>query len=221
MKTEIYLIRHGQSIANKEERYLGQTDLDLSDVGYKQAEAAASGLSHLKIDVIYSSSLMRAHNTAYPHARLRGLDVIDRDDLREIYLGEWENVPLSYLRTLDSFNYGWTENFGSFKVPGGESVPEAAERFYNAVADIAKREEGRVVLIAAHAAVIRAFWGKISGIPEGEVASRVKFPLNTSLSKVEYDGDKLTPIFYSDVSHLPKSLNPTMEIDKTDKNDSK
>lgn len=207
METEIYLIRHGQSIGNKKELYLGHTDYDLSELGYLQAEVAAKALQNLKIDVIYSSSLMRAHNTALPHANLRGLPVIDCDNLREIYLGDWEGVPLSYLRTLDSFNHGWTENFGTFDVPGGESVRGAANRFYNAVFDIAKENQGKSILIAAHAAVIRAFWGKVSEIPDFEVASRVKFPLNASLTKVTFDGEKLNPVFFSDTSHLEAHKN--------------
>ena len=50
--TKIYFIRHGESIGNAQQRFLGHTDLDLTELGYKQAEATAEFLSDVKIDKI-------------------------------------------------------------------------------------------------------------------------------------------------------------------------
>ena len=77
MKTLIYLVRHGESLGNAKRIYLGHTNLDLSDLGYIQANVTAQYLKGVKIDAIYSSDLLRAHNTALPHAQLRNLKVID------------------------------------------------------------------------------------------------------------------------------------------------
>ena len=55
--TKLIFLRHGQSIGNLERRLLGHTDLDLSELGYRQAESAAYALKDEKIDFIYSSSL--------------------------------------------------------------------------------------------------------------------------------------------------------------------
>ena len=74
--TKLILIRHGESLGNAVRKLLGHTDLDLSPLGYQQAEAAAVALKDERIDAIYSSDLLRAYNTAVPHARLRGIDVI-------------------------------------------------------------------------------------------------------------------------------------------------
>ena len=208
MATEIYIIRHGQSIANEKQMYIGRMDWDLSERGYLEAEETANALSSVKIDAVYSSSLLRAKNTALPHARLRSLDVIPRDDLMEISLGSWEGMEIKDLEKTDEFVHGWCENFGTFTPPDGEKVSDAADRFYNAVLEIARENDGRTVLIAAHAAVIRAFWGKASGIAAEEVATRVKFPINASITRVRYDGEKLVPIFYSDTSHLEKIKSP-------------
>ena len=202
MATEFLIIRHGQSLGNEREIYIGRIDWDLSELGYRQAEETARALADVKIDAVYSSSLLRAKNTALPHARMRSLTVIPRDDLMEVSLGSWEGTPVGVLKENEEFIHGWCENFGTFTPPGGESVQAAADRFYNALVDIAKENEGRVVLIGTHAAVTRAFYAKISGIAPEEVASRVKFPLNASVTRVVYDGEKLIPVSYSDTSHL-------------------
>ena len=115
-KTVIYLVRHGQSLGNEQRIYLGHTDLDLSALGYKQAESTAKRLASVKIDSIYSSDLLRAHNTALPHAEMRGLKVIDSCELREIYLGDWEGTPIDVLvnEHYEQFVLGWKNNFGLF-----------------------------------------------------------------------------------------------------------
>ena len=205
-KTEIILIRHGQSLGNAERKYLGRTDLDLSETGYSQAEAAATALSHLTIDRIYSSPLSRAYNTAVPHARQRGLSITVVEDLAEINLGKWENLPIDVLETEwhDEFEYGWRGNFGIYQVPDGESVQDLANRVYNAVLKIAEENVGKTVLIASHAAAIRSFYGKVSGIDPRALAKTIPFPTNVSITRVGFDGERLYPIDYSDAAYLTR-----------------
>ncbi len=197
-KTEIILIRHGESLANAVGIYLGHTDWDLSPKGYEQAEVVGEYLKEKKIDVIYSSDLIRAYNTAMPHARRHGLDIIRNKMLREIYLGEWEGRPVAELERdyPREFGIGWRQNFGTCLVPGGESVPELAERIYNEILKIGKENEGKTVLIAMHAAAIRAFWGKVTNTPPENVCERIPFPKNASLTTIVYKEGALVPVAY-------------------------
>jgi broad specificity phosphatase PhoE len=112
--TVILLVRHGESLGNANREFLGHTDKDLSELGYRQAEITASYLSWLKIDSVYSSDLLRAHNTAKPHAELRGIDVYDSRNLREIYAGIWEGKKMKdIIAEYADFYYNvWRENFG-------------------------------------------------------------------------------------------------------------
>lgn len=206
--TKILIIRHGESLGNANRLYLGHTDLDLSELGYRQAEAAAKFLQDKKIDAIYSSDLLRAVNTAEPHAKLHGIPVIPRSDLREIYLGDWEGKKIDELLTLDSFIHGWRESFGTFTVPGGECVLDAAKRFRSAVIEIGEAESGKTVLIAAHAAVIRSFFCLISELDPKRWASESAFPTNTSITTVYYDNGKLIPIEYSFDKHTSGAAAP-------------
>lgn len=202
--TEILIQRHGQSLGNEARVFLGHTDLDLSELGYRQAELCAKHFADERIDVIYSSDLIRAYNTAAAHARLRNMDIIRKKELRELYAGEWENMSVEDIKIKYPYEYGvlWRENFASFSAVGAEPIPALAERIYNAVLDIATENLGRRVLIATHAAAIRSLYGKLYGYTEAEASKNLTFPANASISRVLYDGERLTPISYSEDSFL-------------------
>lgn len=203
--TVFYLIRHGQSIGNATNTYLGHTDLDLSELGYEQAAATAEHLRDVHFDAIYSSDLLRAHNTAVPHAKMRGLEITDSRELREIYIGDWEGYPIDRLISehYEDFHDRWLGEFGTFAFPGGESVKAGADRFYNELCRIARENEGKTVLVTAHAAIIRAFWCKMNGIMPLEAwGGAFPFSSNASYSICTFDGEKFTPKAYSCDSHF-------------------
>ena len=204
-KTKIILIRHGESLGNANRTMLGHTDLDLSPLGYTQAETTANYLKNEKIDKIYSSDLIRAYNTAVPHAKMRKIDIISSKMLREIKIGGWENLKVEEIIEKwgsDAYSIDWKKNFGTFKFPDGESVKVAGERFYREVLRISSENQGKTILITAHAAVIRAFWGIISGISWENLASTIDFPSNASYSVAYFDGNSIIPESYSNDSHL-------------------
>ena len=205
MKTKIILIRHGESLGNAKKMLLGHTDLDLTELGYRQAEATAKALEGEKIDAVYSSDLLRAMNTAKPNAALRGLEVIPDVELREIYLGDWEgrsveDVMEQYGR--DTYLNDWVANYGTFVMPGGESTWECGERFLREVKRIAEANEGKTVLIVAHGAVIRSFFANILGHTPENMSSAIPFAANASYSVAFYEDGVFTAGEYSKDSHL-------------------
>ena len=203
-KTVILLERHGESLGNSNRVILGHTDLDLSEKGYQQAERSAEFLSSMKIDAVYSSDLIRAHNTALPHAKLRGLPVIDTRQMREIYAGEWEGRAVVDIEKeyKDIYESGWKASFGTFCIPGGESSLEGGKRIHAELLRIAKENEGKCVLVASHAAVIRAFWGIITNTKPEDLAEAYQYPHNASISVVYFDGKSLLPGEFSHADHL-------------------
>jgi broad specificity phosphatase PhoE len=210
MATTIYLIRHGESLGNLEKRFLGHSDWDLTEKGKKQAEFAAGYFENIKVDAIYSSDLLRAHDTAVPHAELRGLTVIDSEGLREVNIGEWEGKLVSDLKRdhYEEFVIKWQQGFGTFTFPGGDNVMASATRFYNEVLRIAREHQGGCVLIAAHAAVIRAFWCMTCNIAPENMAGAYPYPTNASYSTLYFDGEKFTPIEYSFDKHMTEYSEP-------------
>ena len=201
---KVYFVRHGQSLGNAQHVLLGQTDLDLSELGHRQARATAEAMRDIHIDIIYSSDLIRAYNTATPHGEMRGISVIGDERLRECRIGEWENKTSAWCVE----NYGkiftedWVNGFGTFTFPGGESTLGGGERFLRRALEICRENNGKSILIVSHAAVLRAFWGIISGIAPEDVGEKLPFPTNASYSVCEFDGERLIPLEYSIDGHL-------------------
>lgn len=202
----IIILRHAQSLGNAKGSFLGHTDLDLTEQGFIQAEMAADFLdaTHIHIDKIYSSDLMRAFHTALPSARRRGLLLSTTKELREVYMGKWEGRVVAELDAEypEEFGIGWRQHFGTCVLPEGESVPHAARRIYDFVVSRAKENLGKTVMFTSHAAAIRSFWGLASGVPFGRMAEEVPFPGNASFSTMLWKSDgqgdgSLTPCEFS------------------------
>ena len=202
--TRLLVVRHGESIANAERIFLGHTNVGLSERGHIQARATADYLKDEPISAIYSSDLIRAYDTARPNAEYRGIEIHPMQELREIYIGKWENSKIDDIERDfgEEFTVGWKQNFGIFTPPEGEPVQAAAERFFNALLGIAKQHEGECVLITAHAAVIRAFYAKLIGVAPERVTAEVDFPYNASVTTVYFDGECLVGGEFSHYSHL-------------------
>lgn len=205
--TILIFVRHGQSIGNLNHRLLGFMDLDLSELGYRQAEISADALDGVLIDEFYSSDLKRAYHTALASAKRRGKDVITDERLREMYLGEMEYADIAYLRRVnDPELLTFLNSFGDFHPKGGESAAELAERIYSATLDIAKKNEGKTVLIGCHGAAIRVLFGRLLGYTSEEVSTKLNFPLNASISTVKYSSGRLIPIEFSRDEHIVDTL---------------
>ena len=88
----IIVWRHGRTSWNVVNRFQGQADIDLDDVGREQAARAARVLAGLQPAVLWSSDLSRARHTAAALADLTGLPVTTDVRLREIHVGSWEGL---------------------------------------------------------------------------------------------------------------------------------
>ena len=205
MKTKVILVRHGQSLGNAKRVLLGHTDLDLSELGFRQAEATAEALKDEKIDVVYSSDLKRAMSTARPHAELRGMEVVGDEGLREVKLGAWENRSVENIIEEygeSAYNVDWLGNFGSFTFPGGDSTMGRAKIFYDRLEQLCKKHEGETLLIASHAAALRGFFCLVRGYSEEQASKESVFPTNASYSVVYYEDGKFTEEAFSVDGHL-------------------
>ncbi len=202
--TKFLLIRHGESLGNAARQLLGHTNLDLSELGYRQAQATAKALENEHIDIVYSSDLLRAFNTAKACADLHGLEVIPSKNLREVMLGEWEGqYVLDVIEKYgDMYEKEWLGSYGTFRFPGGESTVEAGVRFYNECVRIAEMNPDKTVVVAAHAAVIRSFVAKVLEIAPEDVAAKIGFPTNASVSELCYKDGKFELVEFSRDAHL-------------------
>ena len=117
----LLLIRHGETSWNQEQRYQGQQDSPLSELGPGPSRKNRQKfLARMKIDVIYTSDLLRAKRTAEAIARPHGLTPIADPRLREINFGVWEGLTREEVqaRYPELFSARFRDNI-NVRVPGG------------------------------------------------------------------------------------------------------
>ncbi|TET42574.1 MAG: histidine phosphatase family protein [Dehalococcoidia bacterium] len=147
--TEIILARHGETEWNVGEIYRGRVDINLDEVGLKQAESLGKYLTDLKLDAVYSSPLRRALDTANIIARCQKVDVTVSNGLIDFDYGEWQGLPDEEVRKLYPALYDqWHTNPHLVKMPNGESLADVRERAVAAVNDVISKCKGSVVLVS-------------------------------------------------------------------------
>jgi broad specificity phosphatase PhoE len=165
----LYLVRHGRTAGNNV-RYVGWGDEPLDEVGREQARALAEQLAGEPIDVVYSSPLSRALDTARPLAERHGAPLHVRDELKEIDYGEYQDV-LKAERKLKL-----KRNHRVERMPGGESLRDVFDRVASVRAEIeAERGEGRHVAVVAHFWSLRMLAGQVDGLSFDEVLARADY----------------------------------------------
>ena len=207
--TKIIMVRHGQSMANKESRFAGHSDFDLSDLGREQAKAAAEYLAKRETpDAIYSSDLLRAHNTAAPFADIYGLPINDTEGLREIFAGSWEGLEMSEIaeRYTEDLRV-WREDFSNARCTDGESVAELYARIVKFVCELAKKNPDKCLLLTTHATPIRAIECYSRGYGAERMAD-VHFVKNSAINIFEYDpaDDSIIGIETNITAHLTDTM---------------
>lgn len=150
------MVRHGQTPTTGSILPGRAPGLNLADAGITQAEAVAERLGELKrVDAVYASPLERTRQTAKPIARACGLRVRVEKGLLECDFGEWTGRSLKELAKLPEWSTVQRYPSG-FRFPAGESFPEMQVRMVSALARLAERHIGGVVVAVSHADTIKA-----------------------------------------------------------------
>ncbi len=189
--TTVIMIRHGESLANKEGRFAGHSDYELSDLGREQARRAGEYIKkHYKVDAVYASDLKRAYNTSLPTAELFGLESIADKGLREIYVGEWETLHhLEVEKRYPKEFEVWMNDFANARCPGGESVRELYDRIVSHVLKLAKKNDGKTIVIATHSMPVRAFECYAMGLSPERI-DEAPTPANASICVFKVEDGK-------------------------------
>ena len=182
--TRFYVVRHGQSLGNFYRKFFGQTDIGLTELGHNQARKTGEYLSDKGIEVMYSSDLIRAYDTACHIGEYIGLKP---ETYREIYAGEWENKYFDDLmKEYPTYRDVWKNDIGRVRCDGGESAKELQDRANCIFEKIAKENEGKTVCVATHATVIRVMSCIWQSRPL-EDAKDIPWVTNASVTSVIYD----------------------------------
>jgi len=184
----IYLIRHGETIANLEKWFAGVTDVALTEKGIGQAVLAGEKLKDIQFDAMYSSTLKRAYDTAKIIAKHQSVEVVALEDIKEMNFGIWEGKKLSEIKSQDGpLLNQWFVDFETFIVPEGESVNAMFERVTTAYKSIIAPydlDSDIKIAIVAHGGVIQSL---LSFLCFGDNSGYWKFRIdNCGVNKIEY-----------------------------------
>ncbi|MBN1849197.1 MAG: alpha-ribazole phosphatase [Deltaproteobacteria bacterium] len=156
-RNRLYLVRHGQVVGHDGYQANGHTDVDITEVGRLQMEKLAERLRFISLAAIYSSDLKRTRLGAQIIAKYHDVKHHILEDLREMFFGDWEGMPLKEIggRFPEELEERQKDMAG-FRPPGnGESMRDLAERVIPCLQKILEQEKGREILIVAHGGVNR------------------------------------------------------------------
>ena len=197
---KILLVRHGLTDWNYNNRFQGRTDVPLNEAGLAQAEKAARRIEGWPVDVVYSSPLTRARQTAdIIAARLRKNPIII-DDLMEIHFGSWEGLSFrESLEKKDDSLLKWLADPFFHTPPGAEewdSIRQRAERVANFVLESGHKH----VVIVSHGGIIRALLVVFLGL-DPHTVWKIRSS-NCSLTGIELREHETSLAFANDDLHL-------------------
>lgn len=178
--TTILLVRHGETDWNLERRVQGHTDRPLNETGRGQANALAEVLEGEPLDAVYSSDLVRAHETARIVAERKGLDVTAIPELRERDFGTWEGLTDGEI--LERFPHAQHGPWGD-----AESREEMFRRVHEALQRIAVAHPRGRVLVITHGGPVRAVLAGCGVDGVGRIA-------NCVVHRLRFEGDGFTRV---------------------------
>ncbi|HWG13370.1 MAG TPA: bifunctional RNase H/acid phosphatase [Streptosporangiaceae bacterium] len=150
------LLRHGQTPLSADKRFAGIGDIELTEAGMRQAKLAGERLAARGgMDVIVTSPLRRARETAAEVSAATGAPVVADEDLRETDFGAWEGL------TFAEAQQQWPDEVTTWlgdpgtAPPQGESFTEVGVRVRAALARLLDRYAGQTVLVVSHVTPIK------------------------------------------------------------------
>ena len=175
---KLYVVRHGQTLHNKLGLVQGNTESDLSEKGIEDAKALRKLVSTLNIDVVISSPLKRALDTAKLITDNK-YDIIIDERLIERSYGLGEGKPVDEELTIKYWDFNLNTDMNEV-----EKVRDLMFRIVEFIEDLRNKYEDKNVLVVAHSAILRAIHYAINGIPEDGDLLKIEIP---NLRIIEYD----------------------------------
>ena len=190
--TTLLLVRHGETDWNRDGRWQGHSDTHLNEVGRGQAAQVAEELDD--IDVVYSSDLARALETAEIVAVRLGLDVRVDERLRERRFGAWEGKSSAEIeREFADAHARWLAGEG----PGAddaEAFADFAARIHGFLEEALARHPDETVLVVAHGGSIRVIHALAAGLDYVRDHRSIPGVPNCTVARYAARDGKLAPI---------------------------
>jgi broad specificity phosphatase PhoE len=184
----IYLTRHGETEWNEKKLIQGHTDIPLNTKGKEQAKLLGKQLKDIDFDVVFSSDLLRAANSAEIIIKEKEMTVIKIKALRERFFGRFEGKSLDEMRkAFGEVMLVTKEKQKKLKIYDVENDEEIITRLIPFMKKTAKQYIGKKILMVTHGGLLRAFLSYVNY----EVPEYSDRPMkNTGYLIIESDGNK-------------------------------
>ena len=219
MAATVYIIRHAEAEGNLYRRAHGWYNSTITDRchglydslltprAYQQLPCLAKRFENVPLAAVYASPLFRARTTAQAVAAPHGLTVELRNDLHEIDMGDWEDLPWAELP------HGWPDQYAKWCArpweaapPHGETVMQAGARMLNEVRRLAQENDGKAIAVVTHGSAIRGALTIAHGFPP-EKMNEIGWGDNTCVARLDFaDDGSIDVVYENDASHLPQEL---------------
>ncbi|WP_198972132.1 histidine phosphatase family protein [Xylophilus sp. ASV27] len=201
MPTDLILVRHGETDANLERRFQGQVDRPLNATGHAQALRLAQRLAGSPPDLLWSSDLARARETAMPVAAQTGLVLATDAGLREQNFGVVDGMRVDDIqRDFPEAWQRWTQFRADCALPGGESTRDFHARVIGALRRVAAAHAGRSVLVVTHGGVLDMVYRTARALSlDGPRTAPIP---NAGINRVRVAGEALQILAWADTAHL-------------------
>jgi broad specificity phosphatase PhoE len=157
----LILLRHGD--CGSAGRYLGSTELALSEKGIEQIQGSAAALAKTAIDQVYCSPMLRCRKSLELLDLPAPVEIVG--DLREIDFGRWEGKTFAEIAAADSrLVEVWARNEGDFSFPDGEKISQFRDRV-NGFFETLSHSRRQTVLVVSHGGVIRHLLCRLLDLP--------------------------------------------------------
>ncbi len=210
----IFVARHGQTPLNAVNCMQGQIDIELSELGRKQAFELGERLKDENFSYIYTSPLIRAYDTAKATLKYHDCPIVIDDRIKEMNFGEWEGNPIEKIKSEggELAYYFWNEP-QNFHITTGETFYQLIERIGDFIDMLVSKHRGEKILVVCHGMVVR---GILTYVQNRDVSEMYNNPpiRNASITIFDYDGKNAEFDVISDDSHITKENIDNIEIDK-------
>ena len=203
----LILVRHAQTVANVEKRWVGWGRTELTDLGRRQVDATAWRLSQEVHDgvALYSSPLLRAVTTARPIGQRLGLEPILVDDLREVNFGAMDGITLEEMASHHPELFAQWQNKAdsTFTWPGGDRRADFFRRVARSCERLMGQHDGGTVIVVGHGGTLRAC---LVHLVPGELGEWWSYGLgNCAITRLARQDGAWHLVALNDRAHLPEA----------------
>ena len=183
----IFIVRHGETNANREGYLQGWSNDLLNENGQMLARITGQGMKGIRFDHCISSTLIRARETAEIILRETGNDIpIEFDDrIKEIHFGSYERLSIKDERVVPLLQHPDIDR----KFPDGESISDAMQRTQGFLKELIARDDGKTYLVSTHGCALRAMLNFLYDDPSDFWHGHV--PYNCCVNIIEAEGGKV------------------------------